>query len=438
MADIWGRNGGVYLGYGVDALEGPPNPSRHPIQYAGDRHVCLIGGNGSGKSRRIAWPNLLALRDWSMLVIDVKGELAKWTATERARTTRVVYLNPFKVGGLPSTGYNPLASLDPGNDDFVDEAMALAEAMIRIEGNDPHWPASAQDLVCACLMFSRLVNGTGATLRHVREIITQPSLEFATAVENMRKVGIEKDWDELAFKAGRFMDINPQNRELNSILSSANTQTRWLDSRAIKDDTDKGDVDFERMKHVPMTVYLILPANRLVSQSSWLRLILTSVLRRLMRDATPGNVPVLLCLEEFAALGRLQVVEDYQALMRGYGLKLLYVLQDLTQLQTLYKERWESFLANAGVLQSFAPQDLTTARYLSERSGQAPRHISSYSATISRTTGRPEQENLAVAPTPMPVLLPQELMSMDQGYSVVFSHKAKGVVRSYAPDPEGG
>jgi type IV secretion system protein VirD4 len=66
----------------------------------------------------------------------------------------------------------------------------------------------------------------------------------------------------------------------------------------------------------------------------------------------------------------MQVIENNVALMRGYGLKLWLILQDLAQIQSLYKTRWESFIGNAGVVQSFAPQDVTTRDYLSNLSGQ--------------------------------------------------------------------
>lgn len=60
-------------------------------------------------------------------------------------------------------------------------------------------------------------------------------------------------------------------------------------------------------------------------------------------------VPVLLMLDEFAQLGPLLVIENNLAMMRGYGVKLWAVFQDLSQAQAIYKERWESCLGNAGV-----------------------------------------------------------------------------------------
>ena len=75
-------------------------------------------------------------------------------------------------------------------------------------------------------------------------------------------------------------------------------------------------------------------------------------------------------LDEFAQLGHMEVIQDNYALMRGFGVKLWTIWQDLTQAKRLYKEQWESFISNAGIVHAFAPQDLTTREYLSKLSGE--------------------------------------------------------------------
>ena len=100
----------------------------------------------------------------------------------------------------------------------------------------------------------------------------------------MIAAGIDHDWEEIGHKAARFGSISPENRELHSILSTGLTQTKFLDSRAIKKELAGPAFDFTVMKQRPVTVWLILPARRLVTHSKWLRLILTSVIQSLMND----------------------------------------------------------------------------------------------------------------------------------------------------------
>jgi len=119
------------------------------------------------------------------------------------------------------------------------------------------------------------------------------------------------------------------------------------------------------MKREPVTVYLILPPDMMERHAKWLRLILTAALQASMRPREAGEPRVLFMLDEFAALGHLSIIETVWALVRGYGIQIMPVFQDLNQLKAIYKERWETFIGMAGAVASFAPNDLTTAEWLS-------------------------------------------------------------------------
>lgn len=445
MSEIWETNRGVYLGFQTDRLTGENPPSSEPLRYDRDRHIITFGPNGSGKTRRLLVPNLAGLRGWSMVVIDPKGELCRMTATHRAnRGSKVIVLNPFNLFGMTSHGFNPVMALDPTSDDFADDALSLADAIIKINpgDRDPHWAQSAQDLVAALIMYARLTSalpdGKGGmiyrgNLGFVRACLGKKADDFRKIVETMIFVGTELNYEELSIKAARFADINAENRELNSILSSALTQTRWLDSKPIKQDLEGPTLDFAELKQRPVTVYLILPAQRLATQSPWLRLCIAAIMQKLMKDASKPKVPTLLMFDEFAQLGHLSVIENNVALMRGYGVKLWAVFQDLAQAKDIYSQRWESFMGNAGVLNGFAPQDVVTAEYLSQRSGLE---------TIPNITGSGTQSTSgtqALSPTvnygtqQKPLLYPQDLREMDDGFAVAFTHILKGTGRTFVP-----
>ncbi len=436
-ADLFAINDGIYFGYPTAATEGsPPQDAGEPLRYIGDRHILTYGPSGSGKSRKLILPNLLLLTGWSALVIDIKGELAAQTLQHRQNAgSRCFALNPYGVLGLPSHGWNPLTALDPGSDDFIDDAQAQAEAIIRVTGNDPHWPESAQDGLCALIIYSRLTGPGGGSLGHVRELLSRPSIEFVQVVDEMMEAGIRLDCEELTLKAGRFRDLSPENRELHSILSTAMTQTRWLDSRPMRRDLMQGSFDFSSMREEPTTVYAVLPANRLGTQSSWLRLVITAFLQSVLKEGRPPEVPILLLVDEAAQIGDLPILRDSIALLRSYGCKVWTVWQDVPQHKGIAGDRFESAVANSGILQAFAAQDMTTAKFLSERTGQTTADILSYSAPLTSFRGRPAEGNLTVNHAPVPAMLPQDLITMDEGFAVMFSHKAKGTIRAYLPDP---
>src|SRR5208283_674647 len=161
---------GITLGRHYDDATGHAG---NKIVYEGERHVLLFGPNGTGKGTRFLIPNLLSIEDRSIVVIDPKGELAAVTADYRRTVGEVVMLNPFNVLGLGSTGFNPLALLDPASPNFYDDAAALGEALIKVGDKDPHWGESAQGLLVALLMWEKMQKGADANLEHVRALLTE-------------------------------------------------------------------------------------------------------------------------------------------------------------------------------------------------------------------------------------------------------------------------
>ncbi len=110
-------------------------------------------------------------------------------------------------------------------------------------------------------------------------------------------------WPEMDTKLARFGNITPENREMLSVISTALTQTRALDSRSIKKVLSGEGFDYSIAKERPVTVYLILPPRRLATHSGWLRVMIASFLRPLMKDVKPAKVPVMLVLDELYASG---------------------------------------------------------------------------------------------------------------------------------------
>ena len=392
--DMWKTNGGIYLGSQVqeNILAGDQSISLlyskwHRInrfnEYTEPRHLMTIGPNGSGKTRRLLVPNLYRLTNWSTLVIDPKGELAVWTAKYRKDNGSEIFtFDPFgviesrypgmveKLPYLKSQGFNPIAMLNPDIYDFPDDAKAIGEALIKVDGRETHWANSAQALVTGLIMGLRMTlekNDSRNSIAGLREVLGFAPEKLGGFIEDL--IADTKNEPAIAAKLNRFTKIAPDSRELLSILSNAVTQTDWIDSKPIQHALSGSAFDFSVMKRRPVTVYLILPPRYLETHSTWLRLMITAVLTPLIRSTAKG-VPVLLMLDEFAQLGRLEVIERNMALMRGYGIKLWAILQDLSQLKDSYERRWESFIGNAGVVQCFAPHDVTTREYLAKMSGK--------------------------------------------------------------------
>jgi type IV secretion system protein VirD4 len=441
LDDIWGTSGGVYLGYGCTNLEGPPeNMSRKPVQYVGDRHLITVGPSGVGKSRKALTPVLLSCPHWSMIVIDPSAELARATAAHRAKYGEVYFLNAYGVQGFQRGSHNPMLALNPESELFVDDAYGLSEAIItpNPQAREPHWPLSAQDLTTASTMYNRLKFGDIGSFNDVRKDLTKTAAAFRETIKHMREVAIAKDWEVLEHKANRFLDIKPDDKELHSILSTAQTETRWLDSPPIQRSLEKGFIDFASFKQSPKTVYIILPAKRIVTQAAWMKLVLTSALQELIGDERKPKVPVLVAMDEAFQINfpaPLPVLVRYAPLARKYGVKFWTFFQDIYQLEMCFgNPGWKSFVANTGVQQFFAPTDMDTAEFISRRAGTTAKAIpnSSYSADLS-TGLRSGSADASFAWAEFPVFRPNDIINMDQ--TLVFCHKLKKTLIAFLPDP---
>jgi type IV secretion system protein VirD4 len=124
--------------------------------------------------------------------------------------------------------------------------------------------------------------------------------------------------------------------------------------------------------------------------------------------------------------------------MREYGVKLWPVLQDLGQMKDLYEKRWESFIANAGVLHTFAPQDATTREYLSKLSGEKLYWKKVHNRTSGMNAGEKSSYSSSLSESWQsqrgPVYWPQALAQMKPGRAVLFAQGR--CERAVFPQPE--
>lgn len=222
----------------------------------------------------------------------------------------------------------------------------------------------------------------------------------------------------LAASLSEFTTYSPQARELGGVRRTAKVQTDWLDSPEVCTDLKKGAFDFATIKDQPTTIYLVLPPEYLASHGAWLRIMVASILRPLLRSVEGRAVPILFLLDEFAQLGHMEMIEDNYALMRGYGVKLWTIFQDLNQAK----------------VQAFAPQDMTTRKYLSDLADERMTWIDKENKS-SHVSGVNVSGGTSTAPTNVkePLMYPYELGQMQQGQSVLFTARGH-VLRSYFPD----
>ena len=370
MRDILGANKGIWFG----AI----NPQRD-ASYVGDRHLLTVAPTRTGKGTCAIIPNLLMLDDLSVICVDPKGQNA--AVTKRARTLsgrKPLFLNPFNEHGLGTARFNPLAGLSIDAPNVVADVGGLAEALILTEGKDPYFDNTARDLVKALMLHLIATMRPAATLPEMRRRLTLDEKQFAGLLIDMKK----SPHPFVRQPAARF---ERDTRDIASAISSAITQTSFLDDPAIANVLGGNDFSMKDFKERPTTLFIILPARYLAAYARFFRLIVVSAIDQL--TARTGGQRTLVILDEFASLGHLSAVETAFGLAAGYNVQLWPLVQDLNQLKTIYENKWESFISNAGVVQWFTPNDQFTADYLSKRIGKRSIITKSVNASMNYNPG---------------------------------------------------
>ena len=193
-------------------------------------------------------------------------------------------------------------------------------------------------------------------------------------------------------------------KQYESVLQVANRNTEFIDSPAMQRCLEGSDFQLSELKTRPggLSLYLCLPQRYMSTHYRWLRMMIALIVTEMekVRGRPATGHPVLMVIDEFAGLKRMEVIENAVAQIAGYGVKLFFVLQSLEQLKAVYKDNWETFLANSGLKVFFNVEDHFSREYVSKLIGETEviREVRSESdsrsesESLSRSTSRSRSE----------------------------------------------
>jgi type IV secretion system protein VirD4 len=189
-------------------------------------------------------------------------------------------------------------------------------------------------------------------------------------------------------------------KERESVLSEARTQTQFLDSPSLRKTLTKSDFRLKDLKTGILSVFLCLPARHMDTHDRWMRVIINLAVGALeprRGEHRPAQAPVLLLLEEFPVLKHMEKLEAAAGQLAGSGVRMWAIVQNLGQIKRHYKDGSETFVANAGVMTAFSNADLETLQYLRGKLGNVPMLLNRNSGASSSALlsgARPLQEDL--------------------------------------------
>jgi type IV secretion system protein VirD4 len=341
-----------------------------PVRLNKAVHIAVFAPTGVGKGVSCVIPHLLNCPD-SMAVVDFKGENYQLTARHRREKFghRTVVLDPFNVVTKTPDTFNPLDTIDPRSPLLIDDCRALANAMVIRTGEekDPYWNDSAELWITAMLVAVALYGrDENRSLQSVRTLLTIPAKREAI-IEVLRN---ETGHEGMVARLGNQL-TNYKDKELGSVLSTANRFMNFLDTLAVAASTRASSFDLSELRKGKMTVYLVLPPKQITTQAGLLRLWIGAALRAVVDGGLQEQNKVHFILDEAASLGRMDCLDDAVDKYRGYGVRLQFYYQSMGQLRECWGEGGDTTLLSNTTQVFFGVNDQQTSEYVSARLGEA-------------------------------------------------------------------
>jgi len=330
-------------------------------------HVVTVAPTGSGKGIGAVIPNLLDYPG-SALVLDVKGENAAVTARARRELGHKVFVvDPFRVTKGETHAFNLLDRINTHDPECVSESAVLADCLVIPDPKgQAHFDESARTLLQGLILHVAGLDESRRHLPEVRRILTAgEEVLFETLAE---MAADEKAAFGLSARAANTIMGMPD-RERGSVISTAQKSTAFMDDPRIAAAVSRSDFDLANIKAELMTVYMVLPANKIGPNARFVRCFIGSVIAAITSSTTQPAHRVAFLLDEFGQLGYMKQIEDAVSLLRGYGLAFWVFIQDLSQLKGVYP-KWQTFLANSAKT-FYGTDDYDTAKYVSDSLGKA-------------------------------------------------------------------
>ena len=355
------------------------------LSHPGDGPILTIGATGTGKSRRVAIPNLKRFA-WSTILCDFQdGQLTRASAFWRSHALgqEFIIVDPAQVVDPKWLPKNvKYGQVDPV--DYIrrsrlplSEAMTVAQAFIPFGTlRDSHWAKGAQAALAARFMFVAFDPvfeelGLPRNMRSVWRLLSDPELEraslkFMTLSENSFIVD----------QANAFLKAGKDNNEMRGIRNQIRVSCADLFSEpAILDCLSDTNIDFTQLRTKPTTVSIVLPGKFAKSQAAFVRAILTIALGDIeasgLRAYDPTAPPIVVQVDEAPVLGNFSLLIDALARMRAYGVMPHLFAQNLGQLKENFGEAGlSSLMGNIEIVQYFGgTNDVFTAETLSKLCG---------------------------------------------------------------------
>ena len=417
------------------------------LSLPGQLSAMLSAPTRSGKGVGVVIPNLLNWPD-SVVVLDIKGENHRVTAGYRAQRGQQVFaFSPFDDEAR-SHRWNPLRAVRTSHLHRVGDLLAIGQVFFPNDGSGTSSEAFFNDQARNLFLGIGLyLLETPSLPRTLGEMLRQSSGKgqsmkehFAAAIE--RRSGTDPLSDECVDALQRLL-ANSDNT-LTSIVATFNAPLTIFADAIVDAATSADDFHLADVRRQGMSVYVRMPPNRLASARPLLNLFFSQLIAlntQKLPDQDPAlKLQCLLVNDEFTAMGRVNIIASAIAFLAGYNLRLLTVVQAMSQIEAVYGDKEaRTFATNHGLQILFAPREQRDAEEYSTMLG----HFTERSISRSRSRSFGPHGHSSVSSNESDqrraLLLPQEFKEIGPDRLVVVAENCKPILAEkirYHREPE--
>jgi len=421
----------------------------------GAQHAIAISPTRSGKTTSIAIPVLLSYAQ-SMVVLDLKGELFKATSGWREAQGHAIRVwAPYDDAGNTHR-FNPMslmAGMDAGK--RLGEIQTMAAILYPDEtGKDPFWASQSRAAFTALASFMFEVwddqvlaqqhANIPASLRLDMNTSTLfPSLERILRLSSGMDGKGTKETLQQILADSSYACVSPQTRTVfgnllglaeqtfSSVIATVQAPLQQFLSPILAAATNATDFDVTALRKRPTTLYVVIPTNKLDESSKLLNIFFSTVIgsnlgKQLGED--PGlKYQLLMLMDEFTAMGRVDVWAKRISISASYGVRDLCIVQSRSQLRSTYGDHdAQNFITNHGAQIVFAPREQADANEYSEMLGY--KTVRKKQRSESRGRGRDShQVSISYNEEKRALFLPQEIKELPQDEEIIFYEGCKPI-----------
>lgn len=435
---------GVYIG----AIQHKNN--LYYLRHDGAEHCLALAPTRSGKGICLVVPTLLTW-EHSAIIYDIKRELWHLTSKYRQKINTCLIFDPTS---LDSNCFNPLDEIRINTVHQIADAQNMAYIIIDISGKGiegDYWKEAPYELLTGAILYVLHSNKTPQLYDILTLLVSEEKSHLV--MDKMAKFECEDKIAQAEINyVGKSMFAKPE-KELGGVVSGVTTPLGLFKDPVLRHVTSKSDFSILDIVNndKPASLYIVTNPANMHRLRPIIRLLVNQILRKLTetmsfesgRGKSLYKHKLLLMIDEFPTLGRLEILQTSLGFMASYGIKAYLIAQNISQIYDIYST-YESITANCHIQIAFTPNKLETAQYLSNYLGNKTEYKINFSTSGKAGNITNDNYSSSINEIKRPLMTTEEILAMqglekqgskviDTGNMLIFVNGIKPIFGKQAP-----